>query len=107
MCVAAYDRFAAYRHAVVGHYFRTLYIIIKFIEDSDVEDKQTYIDTVSAQLSSSELILLFYYCLSEYDYQEFKLYVEQFGLLKDMPLANLFNQGDKALYEESAFISPS
>jgi hypothetical protein len=106
LCIAAYDRFAAYRHAVVGHYFRTLYNIIKFIEKSDVEDKQTYINIVSAQLSSSELILLFYYCLSRYDSQQFKLCVERFGLLKDMPLANLFNQGDKVLYEESAFISP-
>jgi hypothetical protein len=81
LCIAAYERFAAYRQATIGHYFRTLYNIVKFIERSQVEDKQTYINILRAQLSSSELNLLFYNCLSNYGNQNFKRYVHQFGLL--------------------------
>jgi hypothetical protein len=106
LCSAAYERFADYRQEAVGHYFRTFYNIVKFIEKSQVEDKQTYINILRAQLSSSELYLLFYNCLSKYGSQKFKPYVEQFGLLENMTITNLIRQGHKDLYNESAFKSP-
>ena len=106
LCLAAYERFADYRQESVGHYFRTFYNIVKFIEKSQVEDKQTYINILRAQLSSSELYLLFYNCLSKYGSQKFKPYVEQFGLLENITIANLIRQGHKDLYNESAFRSP-
>ena len=105
LCIAAYERFAAYRQATVGHYFRTLYNIVKFIDRSQVEEKQTYINILRAQLSSSELNLLFYNCLSNYGNQKFKRYVHQFGLLENMILSSLIRQGHKDLYNESAFNS--
>lgn len=45
--------------ADVGHYFRNLYNIVKFVDLSDVQDKQFYVNLVRAQLSSDELLLLF------------------------------------------------
>jgi hypothetical protein len=105
LCLAVYDRFADYRQDAVGHYFRTFYNIVKFIEKSQVEDKQTYINILRAQLSSSELYLLFYNCLSKYGSQKFKPYVEQFGLLENLTLANLIRREHKDLYNESAFRS--
>ncbi len=106
LCVTAYDRFADYRQEAVGHYFRAFYNIVKFIEKSPIEDKQTYINILRAQLSSSELYLLYYNCLSKYGSKKFKPYVEQFGLLENMTIANLIRQGHKDLYNESAFRSP-
>ena len=106
LCLGAYERFAAYRQEAVGHYFRTFYNIVKFIEKSEAEDKQTYINILRAQLSSPELYLLFYNCLSRYGNQKFKPYVEQFGLLENMATANLIRRGHKDLYNESAFKSP-
>jgi hypothetical protein len=51
----------------LGHYFRNLYRIIKFIDETSIlryEDKKTYIGIIKAQLSSSELALLLYNGLS-------------------------------------------
>lgn len=105
LCVEAYDRFADQRQASVGHYFRTLYNIIKFIETSDVANKQLYVNIVRAQLSSSELNLLFYNCLSRYGNEKFKPFVEHFGLLENMRVADLINVRHKGLYDEKAFKS--
>lgn len=49
-----------------GHYFRTLYNIIKFVNASNIENKKFYTNLVRAQLSSFELALLFYNCLSQF-----------------------------------------
>lgn len=105
LCISAYDRFAAHRQTHVGHYFRTLYNIIKFIATSEVENKQFYINIVRAQLSSSELNLLFFNCLSTNGIKSFKPYVDQFGLLKNMTPGSLIDERTKKLYEKSAFES--
>jgi len=42
-----------------GHYFRSLYNIIKLIENSELEDKRIYTNLVRAQLSSFELASLY------------------------------------------------
>lgn len=103
LCNDAYIRFARSRQVHVGHYFRTLYNIIKFVSNSEVENKQFYINLVRAQLSSSELNLLFYNCLSKYGNEKFKPFVEQFGFLENMNLDNLIHQGHKDLFLVSAF----
>ena len=106
LCKGSYERFVLSRQMYVGHCFRTLYNIIKFIVNSEAENKQTYVNLVRAQLSSAELNLLFYNCLSEYGIEKFKPFVEQFGLLKNMTLGNLTDPRHKELYKESAFRSP-
>jgi len=40
LCETAYERFVRYRQTYVGHYFRTLYNIIKFIASSEAENKK-------------------------------------------------------------------
>lgn len=103
LCRSAYARFADYRQTSVGHYFRTLYNIVKFIDHSDIKDKQTYLNILRAQLSSSELTLLFYNCVT---YGKAKEYVEKFGLLENMVFTSLSDPAHKNLYKESAFKSP-
>lgn len=105
LCMSAYETFAVDRQTYVGHYFRTLYNIIKFIETSKVETPQIYVNILRAQLSSSELNLLFYNCLSKYGNMKFKPYVEQFGLLENMTLSDLARTTHKALYNYGAFQS--
>lgn len=106
LCVSAYDRFADSKQAHVGHYFRTLYNIVKFIAASEVDNKQIYINILRAQLSSSELNLLFYNCLSKYGNLKFKPFIEQYGLLENMTFSYLIDQRHRELYKESAFNSP-
>lgn len=105
LCNVTYAGFTRHRQSDVGHYFRTLYNVIKFIATSDIEPKQVYINIVRAQLSSSELCILFYNCLNSFGNQKFKPLVEDFGLLENINLENLIDQTHKGLYEESAFKS--
>jgi Putative phage abortive infection protein len=106
LCVTAYEEFVGHRQALVGHYFRTLYNIVKFIATSEVENKQTYINILRAQLSSSELTLLFYNCISKYGSEKFKPLVERFGLLENMDFSSLLDPKHRELFNERAFHSP-
>lgn len=88
----------------LGHYFRTLYNIIKFVRNSDVGDKNLYTNLVRAQLSSQELLLLFYVGLSEEGYQKFKPLIEEFALLKNVPMeAVIHPQFHPHLYRPCAY----
>lgn len=58
-----YCKFFSHFEDRLGHYFRNLYRIVKFIDESNSlisEDKKTYIGILRAQLSSYELVLLLY-----------------------------------------------
>lgn len=76
----------------MGHYFRNLYHIVKFVDNSDLENKKTYTNFVRAQLSSFELVLIFYNCLSDKGSEKFKPLVEEYSLLKNMNTDLVFNQ---------------
>ena len=52
-----YNRF----HYLLGHYFRSVYHILKFIDaETEINDKTPYIDWLKARLSNAELLLLLY-----------------------------------------------
>lgn len=98
-----------YRRAAVqneiGHYFRNLYNIMKFVDRSDVKEKKIYTNLLRAQLSNYELALLFYNCLSKMGSEKFKPLLEKYSMLKTLPDQLLFNPAHKDFYEESAFVS--
>lgn len=58
----------------LGHYFRHLYHIVKYTDESDLDDKKKYIDIVQAQMSNNELYSVFYNSISD------------FGIRKLLPL---------------------
>ncbi len=87
----------------LGHYFRNLYHIIKFVDNSEIQNKKTYTNFVRAQLSSHELALLFYNCLSENGEEKFKPLLERYALLKNMNRELIFNATHLQNYEKSAY----
>jgi hypothetical protein len=89
----------------IGHYFRHLYHIIKFVKNSSVEEKKRYTTFVRGQLSSYELALLFYSCLSELGSEKFKPLIEEFSLLKNLPTKLLLDETHKDLYASNAYDS--
>lgn len=89
--------------AEIGHYFRSLYNIVKFVKQSDITDKRLYTNLIRAQLSSFETVLLFYNCISELGVEKFKPFVEEFALLKTLPREYLFNNTHETLYATGAF----
>lgn len=93
-----YLRFYKGYEAELGHYFRSLYNIVKFIKNSDVTDKRLYTNLVRAQLSSYELLLIFYNCLSEMGRDKFKPLTVEFNLLKHFQTDRLLNSNHASLY---------
>ena len=84
--ISAYEEMFEFKHAELGHYFRHLYHIIKFVDKSDIEkeDKRTYTNLLRAQLSSYELIVIYYNGLSGYGKEKFKPLIEKYDLLQNM-----------------------
>lgn len=85
-----------------GHYFRNLYRIIKLVDQSGLENRKQYSDFARAQLSSYELVCLFYSCLST-EGTKFKPLVERYTLLKNLPDGLLLYIRHKAHYGPTAF----
>ena len=98
----AYSCFYQENQSDIGHYFRNLYNVVRFVRDSDVEHKYFYIRLVRAQLSVFELTLLFYNCLSSPG-QGFKPLVEEFSLLKTVDNKDLIRQDHRKHYKPTAF----
>lgn len=102
--VIGYEKFYAAYQGEIGHYFRTLYNIIKFVHKSAVPDKKLYTNLVRAQLSSQELLLLFYNCASSLGNEKFKPLVEEYALLKTLPCEHLFApEAHPSIYSEGAY----
>ena len=101
----AYNKFHHKFQSSIGHYFRNLYQILKFINNSQAgeEDKKLYGRLVRAQLSSDELFLLFYNCLSELGVKKFKPLVEEFAMLHHVPRESLILPEHIELYDPLAF----
>lgn len=98
----SYDEFYSQFQLDLGHYFRNLYHIVKFVHRSGISNKQEYISLLRAQLSSHELLLLFYNGLS-YNGTKFKPLIEQYHFLKSMPQWALLLQEHLSEYDTSAY----
>jgi Putative phage abortive infection protein len=103
LCSSGYaDFYEKYGHEI-GHYFRTLYNLIKLVHRAHVEDKRYYTNLVRAQLSDPEVALLFYNCISPLGSEKFKPLVEEYALLKNLRPAYLFDQSHLSFYAQSAY----
>ncbi|MDK9723393.1 MAG: putative phage abortive infection protein [Sterolibacteriaceae bacterium MAG5] len=98
-----YDLFYIEHQHEIGHYFRLMYNIIKLVSRTGGIDKRFYTNLVRAQLSSAELMLLFYNCLSSWGSEKFKPMVEEFALLKTMPNTSLPKDELLHQYSPAAF----
>lgn len=103
-----YMKFYTKHQSDLGHYFRNLYHILKFINEAEEiqQDKKfTYTSILRASLSSYELALLFYNCLGEYGIDFFKPLVEKYSFLKNLDKAlvtpNLIKSYDSLAFASS------
>lgn len=100
----AYDKYYEKHQSDLGHYFRNLYHVFKFINNSDIKDKGRYASMVRAQLSNDELILLFYNSISAFGREKFKPLIEDYHLLKNMNIENLIRKDEHInFYSKSAY----
>jgi hypothetical protein len=101
----AYKKLYETHQQQLAHYFRNLYHVFKFVAKSDMPDKRRYTSLVRAQLSAYELALLFYNCVSFYG-DDFKAYVEKFGLMEHIDAKLLLDPAhrrDTTFYAECAY----
>lgn len=102
-----YSAFYIENQSDLGHYFRNLYQILKFINTKNPDDKFFYSNLLRAQLSAFELLLLFYNCLSTFGREKFKPLIEHYHFLQNMPKAPLLNKEKHVLlYDKRAFGHP-
>ncbi|MFZ2727020.1 MAG: putative phage abortive infection protein [Methylococcaceae bacterium] len=84
-------------------YFRTLYSIIKFVDNSQLpfEDKKFYTNLVRAQLTDAELGLLFYncLCLPKYEQSKFIPLIIRYDLLEYLQDETLANPQHRQLWD--------
>ncbi len=84
-------------------FVRKIGYIVKFIDNSTVENMRFYTNLVRAQLSSNELVLLFYNALSDKGREKFKPLIEKYSLLKTVQKDKLIDPNHVRLYSESAY----
>ncbi len=101
------DRYAKFyflhAHSNLGHFFRNLYQIVKYVDRSDVKDKKFYTNIVRAQLSSDELYLLFYNALSSLGRERFFPLIVKFQFLEQLPYTKDIQHGDAIKFGKYAF----
>lgn len=108
----------------IGHYFRNLYQLLKYIDGYGQDPKdhfrrarsysmanramrnyyrqRTYANMLRAQLSTHEVSCIFLNCLTK-DGAGLKYYVEKFSLLKNLDTDQLGTDAVKLLYAKCAF----
>lgn len=84
----SFNKFYKENESSLGHYFRNLYHITKYIHNSTLinnDEKKTYIGIFRAQLSAYELVLLLYNCsVEDLGYPKFRKLVIAHSILKNM-----------------------
>lgn len=90
---------------ILDHYFRYLYRILKFIDDTELigeQEKYKYASIFRAQLSEYELIMIYYNGLSKFGSEKLKPLIEKYSILKNIRYADLANPNEVEENRESA-----
>jgi len=101
--IKAYDAVYDKNKADLSHYFRTIYHIFKFIDDSEVDNKKRYASIARAQLSSYEQILLFYNCLHKNGFKKFKPLIEKYAVFKNIDESLILSPKHVESYKPTAY----
>lgn len=86
----------------IGHYFRHIFQILKFIDENKDVDRLRYRSFLRAQLSAAEFVLIFYNCLGHRGAM-CKPLIEKYGMLKHLPPSNLFHIEHADYFDKRAF----
>lgn len=89
------------------HYFRFVYRIIKYVDETDVlnsiEERYQYVAFLRSTLSNYEVAAIFYNCLSRNGREKFKPLVEKYALFDNIDDKILGSEEDLKLFADSAY----
>lgn len=87
------------RESELGHYFRSLYHLVKFVDDSKVNNKQKYVDLIQAYLTDAELHCTFYNGIAIYGRDKFKPLLDKYSFLENIKSrGNIFDRQLEVFY---------
>lgn len=91
----------------LDHYFRHLYRIFKYIDESPVLDdedqKYGYTSIVRSSLSEYELILIFYNVLAFKRFGKFRLLIERYAIFNNLRIEHLATESERRYYGSMVF----
>jgi hypothetical protein len=99
----SYLDFFREHQASLGHYFRTIYQIVKLVDNYGGEDAKYYTNFLRAQFSTYEHILLFYNCLSDMGRERFHPLIIKYQLLNNLNKKELIHESHIELYPKKAY----
>lgn len=88
---------------LIGHYFRNIYQVLKYVDLSTVEDKKFYSNLIRAQMSDYELGLLFYNCISDLGNTKFKLLIEEYEFFEHLHSLSSIEEHEIQMYAKKAY----
>lgn len=106
------EKYNEYRKLIsrFDHYFRHLYRIFKYIDETDLIDEKErydYASIVRSQLSDYELVMLFYNCLAQKDNgkeeNKFKPLIEKYAIFNNLRDGLLAKEEHYKLYNDGAY----
>lgn len=97
----AYSNYWTLAESKLAHYYRYLFNIVRFVDRSDFSNGP-YMNLVRAQISNDEALLLFYNGLSKQG-ENFKMYIEKYALLNNMPRDKALNPTHLKFYSSNAY----
>ncbi len=97
----AYDKFYLGTHTELGHYFRVLFNIFRYIDRYEIEE-DIYHKLFRAQFSDQELLIIFYNTLSQQG-QPLMEYAKKFALFDNLNTETLFRKEHMDLMDPEAF----
>lgn len=100
--IDAYSKLWESLETEFGHYFRSLYYLIKFVDDAQISNKQQYTNTVRAQLSVQEMLLIFYNGIYHSE-SKFNTLIEKYALMKYLPVSTVPSALDFTFFDANAF----
>lgn len=105
MCGELYECFYLFYQDRLGHLMRLMYNIFKFIIEyrKKYGDEKVYIDLIQAQLSNSELALIFYNGLSKYarsstGEKKYKTWLKEYDFFQNIDDSVLLHENHKDYY---------
>lgn len=90
------------RESELGHYFRSLYHLIKFVNDSQIGNKKRYIELIQAYLTDSELHCTFYNGVAIYGRERLKPLLDDYSFLENIkPKGEIFEKQFEMFYPKT------
>lgn len=85
------SKFRVYEN-LLTNYFSSLFVILKFVDESLMIDKQFYISVIRSQFSRDELYVLFLKTISLMEEDEMRKLIDKYNIFDDLDLKLLVNR---------------